>query len=251
MIEINLLPKEYRKSSSGLSFSKAGKYGVGGVGVLIVVLIGITFYQMNQLSSLETNIERAQQRATMLREDIRMVDGLMDVKTKITRRMQTVEKLDRHRSAWVRILEDLGKNVPEFVWLGDIAESSPTPAAASKDPNKTDTTAAVPSVDRTVRPVEVKGYAFTLNALAAFMIKMMRSEYFDDVELVSAEEVAFSEDGRPTRTTNRDQQGERAYDFVLSCKVHYLTEEELRGLIATGNQTGGAKAAATSHKQLN
>jgi Tfp pilus assembly protein PilN len=253
MIEINLLPKEYRKGSGGLSLSKAGKYVIIGVAGFICVLIALTFYQMHKLSQLEDNIEKAQRRATLLRDDIRMVDALMDVKTKITERMTTVEKLDRHRSAWVRILEDLGRNVPEFLWLAHFSEEDPVVAKTSKqtDQNKTDSTVTTPMIDRSVRPLEIEGYTFTLNALAAFMIKMMRSDYFDEVELVSAEEILFSEDGRPMRTTNRNQEGEKAYDFVLSCNVHYLTEEELRNIIAAANGSGETNTAETSHRQLN
>ena len=244
MIEVNLLPKGYLKGSGGLSLSKAGKYIAAGVGGLLVILVSITFYQMHQLSELEKNIDRANRRGEALRQDIRMVDALINVKDKITRRMAAVEELDRHRSAWVRILEDIARNVPEFVWLGRFAE---TPAGSGHGSGDTTATGAPPNM----RPAEVQGYCFTLNSLAAFMIKMMRSDYFDEVELVSATEVVFDEDGRVLRTRDPNAKGQKAYDFTLTCNVHYLTEEELRNIVASTGQSIKSKTSATGHQQLN
>ncbi|UCC45467.1 MAG: PilN domain-containing protein [Candidatus Zixiibacteriota bacterium] len=244
MIEVNLLPKGYLKGSGGLSLSKAGKYVAAGVGCLMVILASITFYQMYQLSELEENIERANRRGEALRQDIRMVDALINVKNKITLRMAAVEELDRHRSAWVRILEDIARNVPEFVWLGRFAE---TPLASEQ--GKGDSVVAASPAN--IRPAEVQGYCFTLNSLAAFMIKMMRSDYFDEVELVSATEVVFDEDGRVLRTRDPNAKGQKAYDFILTCNVHYLTEEELRNIVASTDQSVKSKTSATGHKQLN
>ncbi len=241
MIEINLLPKGYLKGGSNFSIGVAGKYVVaGGVG-LCLILCAITFYQMGQVSELEENIAKANRRAETLRQDIRMVDALTEVKGKITQRMTTVERLDRHRSAWVRILEDLASNVPEFVWLGQVSETGGSTSAA-------DTTASSIEIAN-VRPVQVQGYSFTLNALAAFMIKMMRSDYFDSVELVSATEVSFDKDGRIIRSKDRNSKNQRAYDFTLSCNVHYLSDEELRNMIAAVSDD--TKTGKNSHRKLN
>jgi Tfp pilus assembly protein PilN len=125
MIEINLLPKDHRKGSGGFQFGKAGVYAASAAVGIVLVLVAITFYQMSQLGSLKADIERANQRAAMLRDDIRVVDALTDVKDKIHRRISAVERLDRHRSAWVRILEDVARNIPEFVWLEQFRELNP------------------------------------------------------------------------------------------------------------------------------
>lgn len=230
MIEINLLPKDYRRGGSSLSLGKAGVYSMLGAAAIVVVLAAITFYQINQLSTLQANIEKANQRATLLRQDIRVVDGLMDVRARIQQRIEAVEQLDRHRSAWVRILEDISRNVPEFVWLVKFEEKE-------LELPPVDTTAAegAPSApEPNWRPVEIEGYTFTLNALAAFMIKTMRSDYFDEVELVSSEDKKIS--------------GEKAYNFTLSANVHYLSDEELRNLIAGADKSSDVKS---SHKSLN
>lgn len=240
MIEINLLPKNYLKGSK-ISLGKTGIYAIAAVVGVLVMLVSITFYQVYQLSNLEQNIEKAQQRAAILQQDIRVVDGLIDVKGKITQRMQAVENLDCHRTVWVRILEDMARNVPEFVWLGNfkerIEETAP-PEKKAQNKNQQEPAPAAASQLPTMRKVELEGYAFTLNALAAFMIKMMRSDYFDEVELLSSIETKFGEK-------------EKAYNFVMSCNLHYLSDEELQQQIAQAREETTPSDSKTSHKTLN
>jgi Tfp pilus assembly protein PilN len=231
MIEINLLPKNYRKGSGAFQFGKTGIYIVSAAAGIIVVLVAITFYQIGQLSDLKSDIDRANQRASMLREDIRIVDALTDVKDKVHRRISAVERLDRHRSSWVRILQDVSKNVPEFVWLDGFREMPlDTPPKAEGEADSTTVAPAEPSE----RSVELKGYAFTLNSLAATMIRMMRSDYFDQVELVESRDTLYA--------------GEKAYKFLLEANVHYLSEEDLRTL---GTKTDDQSKSKTSHASLN
>ncbi|MBU0983937.1 MAG: PilN domain-containing protein [candidate division Zixibacteria bacterium] len=232
MIEINLLPKDYRKGGPGFSLGKVGVYALAAAGGIAVILTAITFWQMHQLKELDAAIEKNNLRAAMLREDIRVVDALIDVRNKIQVRMNAVEKLDSHRSAWVRILEDLAQNVPEFVWLAEFDELPvvvPKPADGEEKKAPVETEQQVP----TVRPIRVEGHTFTLNALAAFMIKMMRSDYFDEVELINSKDTVFAE--------------ERVYEFELTANVHYLSDEELRNLVAQAEEP----ADATRHKSLN
>ena len=239
MIEVNLLPKDYRKGGRGLSLGKSGIYIMAAAAGVVVVLIAITFYQMSQLSDLKTKIEQANQRASLLRQDIRLVDALMDVKQKIHDRIDAVEKLDRHRSAWVRILEDVSRNTPEFVWLDKFEEVEQGKLAAKNDKegkqkDKNDEAVEEPAENPSVRPVKVCGYAFTLNALAATMIKMMRSDYFDNVELIESKDTVYA--------------GEKAYKFELSANVHYLSDEELRNL---ANKTDTENQGSAKHASLN
>ena len=243
MIDINLLPKSYQKSKFDFSLGKSGVYAIAAAAVIVIMLISITFYQKYQLSELDENIQRAKQRAAMLQKDIQLVDALTEVKQKVQKRMQAVEQLDSHRSAWVRILENFAKNVPEFVWMGKFEEQPivvEAPKNKNNQPNAPDKQEAPkPKKDPsapTVRTAEVEGYAFTLNALASFMINMMRSDYFENVELKSSQEIELEE--------------KKTYQFVISCDVHYLSDEDLRNKIATAN-IENKQAASTSHKSLN
>ncbi|MCB2202292.1 PilN domain-containing protein [bacterium] len=244
MIEINLLPKQYLKGSRGLQLGKTGLFVAAGAAAVILMLVGITAFQIYQLGKLEADIAKAQQRAAVLQKDIKLVDALTDVKKKVSNRMTAVERLDRNRSAYVRVLEDIARNVPEFVWLGAYKEKPMQTAAAknaAKGKKQAADSAAAPVGSSSlppVRPVEIEGFAFTLNALAAFMINMMRSDYFDDVQLLATSEKKF-------------QDTERAYNFVLSASVHFLSDEELQNLIAASNDDQESTDSQATHRTLN
>lgn len=242
MIEINLLPKEFQKKRFNLSFGKTGVYAVFGVIGILVMLAGVTFYQMQQLTSLDARIKIANRRAAMLQKDIKIVDALIDVKNKVKQRMAAVERLDSHRSTWVRILNDFAKIVPDFVWLGQIEEVTEKIDDKKKGARGAQNNAtAEPAIAKgglpTVRPVKIEGYAFTLNALASFMIKMMRSDYFDDVELTSTSEVTFED--------------HKTHNFVINANLHYLSDDEMSQLIASALGTNKGSSQKTGHKKLN
>ncbi|SYZ72921.1 conserved hypothetical protein [Candidatus Zixiibacteriota bacterium] len=240
MININLLPKQYLKRSGSISLGKNGIYAVAAVAGIVLMLGVVTMYQLHQMKELNGQMEIARSRTQQLQKDIKMVDALIDIKAKITNRMEAVERLDRHRGAWVRILEDVSKNVPEFVWLSNFTEvkekAAPASAAQSRGlagasgpkyapqsqaaaPAPENTAAATPNAP-IVRPAEIEGFTFTLNALASFMIKMMRSNFFDDVDLVYSKEVTFGK--------------QKAYNFKLTCNVNYLSDEEVEKLVGEG-----------------
>lgn len=251
MIEINLLPKEYRKKTFDFSLGKVGVYAIAGVVGVILMLAGVTIYQTYQISDLEASIEKAGERAATLQKDIRVVDGLMDVKSKISGRMAAVERLDTHRSTWVRVLEEMAGTVPNFVWLSRFTEKPLVAEVTKKSKNKKKSKAKAKKEDETEKtapkPVapkkmptsteaEIEGHAFTLNSLATLMINMMRSDYFEKVELLSTTEVELEE--------------QKAYNFVLSCEVHFLSDEDLRRLVAQANKESQSQLAAIDHKQL-
>jgi len=213
---------------------------MGAAAAVVVMLIAVTFYQRSEIANLNENIDKARNRATMLRKDIQLVDALTDVKAKITNRMEAVEKLDRNRSVWVRILEEVARDVPEFVWLAQFNEiqekSSSSKSKKGKKKKKKDEeeqAEAAPKRSASTKRIQLEGHAFTLNALAAFMINMMRSDYFDNVEMLSTSEVEFDK--------------HRAYKFVLNSDLHFLSDEELRKKIAQAPDD----KSKTGHKSLN
>jgi len=210
MININLLPKQFSKRSGGFSLGKHGVYTIiAGIGVLLM-FGAVTGWQLYKIDELEGQMQIARARTIQLEKDIRLVDALMDIKVKITNRLEAVERLDRHRSAWVKILEDLSKDVPDFIWLSRFTEIEQKNAAADSTASRSAILASE------VKPAEIEGFGFTLNALASFMIKLMRSDYFDEIDLVNTEEFTFGK--------------QKAYNFKLSCNVHYLSDEELENI---------------------
>jgi Tfp pilus assembly protein PilN len=213
MIQINLLPKEFRKKTGKLSIGKGGYYGMAAVTGVILMIVVVTFYQVFQIRQLDENMEIARFRTQQLQKDIAVVDALIDVKQKIMQRMEAVERLDQHRSVWVRILEDFSRQVPDFMWLSALREGQVVAVAP------TDSTAAevVQPVQISTKPVTIEGFSFTLNSLANLMIKLMRSHFFSDVEMASVEEVMF--------------QQQKVYSYEVTATLHYLSDEDLKELL--------------------
>ncbi len=211
MIEVNLLPKEYRKRASTFRFDKRVIYSAIGAGAIVLLLVVVTFHQKYQLSSLDQNIAKASAEKLSLQEDIKLIDGLTELKEKIILRMEAIEKLDRYRSTWVNVLQDLNVRVPDFLWLTKVAESEkvggvkPVPRnVPGQEAVDTTQTEEFVMFDKPV-PTEIEGYAFTLNSVASFLVGLMKSDYFENINLAFAKE--------------EEVMGISAYKFKFMCDL--------------------------------
>ncbi len=111
------------------------------------------------------------------------MDALIDLKDKILQRISAIKTLDRNRATWVRILEDLSQRVPEYLWLSELREEE---AVAESQADQADTSlksAPPPYLAQKVNKVNIEGYTYSVNSLAVFLIQLMRSDYFKDMEL--------------------------------------------------------------------
>jgi len=215
MIEINLLPKEFRKRSTPFHFNKKWIYAGCVVGMVFLLLIALTVYKQHSLSNLDKKIVSAQKQRAALDKDIKLIDGLTDLKQKLLTRLAAIEKLDKNRGMWVAILEDLSNRVPDLLWVTNLSEEVPKQdnAATARKPgavNPKDLAQAADTVEIQLppkRPAVIEGYAYTLNSIASFMVSMMKSQYFDDIELAYAKQETI--------------QDMAAYNFKISCAVDY------------------------------
>ena len=204
MIKINLLPKGLKKKGKVFAFTKGLIYFlVGGIG-LILVLILITIFQGFKIQNLDRKIIQAERKKEELRQTIQLVDALGDLKRKILDRMSAIESLDRNRSAWIEIMEDLSLRVPENVWLSSFKETSglstkekgsagtgsitgtpgagvaPSPTAGAGV--KSDTAGSKIAETLRLPKITLEGYAFSINNLATFLIKLSDSNFFKNME---------------------------------------------------------------------
>jgi len=181
MIEINLLPKELKRKGRGITFDKSLIYGGTVVGILVILFVVVSIFQSLKLRALDDKIAEAKRRTEELSKTIELVDALTDLKDKLLQRMSAIETLDKNRSTWVRILEDLSGRVPEYLWLSMLKEeeaASDEPQAGAAD---TSVQAAEPASPK--RKVNIEGYTYSINSLASFLIQLMRSDYFKNMEL--------------------------------------------------------------------
>jgi len=223
MIQINLLPKEYRKKSRFLSFKKGTVYALVAAGAMVVLMIFATAYQTWKVKSIDGKIREAQERTERLKKDIQLVDALSDVRQKLLQRMSAIENLDKYRTVWIKIMEDLSSRIPSYLWLSGLREepvvASATPAPNDRAiPTTNPVPAAAPAVDTTKpkdlnfgpRRATIDGYCYSINSLAAFLINLTRSNYFKNVEL------------KFIRSSQQDKH--KFFAFQLGCDLIYYIE---------------------------
>jgi Tfp pilus assembly protein PilN len=219
MIEINLLPKEYRKRGNVLSFDKRIIYVGVVAAALVVVMGGLTIFQRQELSAINRMISKARMEENRYRKDIAIIDALTEVKAKILARVDAIEKLDHRRSFYISLLEDLNSRLPEFLWMTSFSEtptggvavaatqpgrSQPgTTAAKTPETEAQKLAAATPQTGSAV----IEGYAYSLNAVGSFLIGLVKSDYFKNVKLSRA---VAEEIGSVT-----------AFNFKVSCDLNY------------------------------
>jgi len=225
-IEINLLPRELRKKNQVITIDKSITYLAAVVVALVLLFVTISVLQNIRLKSLDGKIEEAQKRTDQLRANIELVDALTQVKDKILQRMSAIETLDRSRSVWVRVMEDLSKRVPEYLWLSLLKEEDS--GIVSKTDSVKSTQAAPP--ESPVRKVTIEGYSYSLNSLAAFLIQLMQSQYFKNMDLQYVKKADVKEI--------------KTYNFQLVGDLYYLPEVE-----STGADTAVHELAETDEKE--
>lgn len=219
MLEINLLPKEYRKRGNVLDFDKKFLYVGVAAAALVVVLGGITFYQTHQMGRLEKLIAKARVEEGRYKKDIAIIDALTEVKEKILARVSAIEKLDHRRDFYIKLLEDVNTRIPEFLWMTGFSETAPSVAAAAPataaapgakppvPPAGQPAQAAATTVDLSKGTAVIEGYAHSLNAVGSFIIGLMKSDFFDDVKL--------------SRAVAEDIGSVTAFNFKITCSLNY------------------------------
>jgi Tfp pilus assembly protein PilN len=226
MIEINLLPKEYKKRANVLSFDKKALYAGIAAAALVVVMGGLTFYQSTQVAKLDKLIIKARMEENRYKKDIAVIDALTEVKAKIMARVDAIEKLDHRRTFYISLLEDLNSRMPEYLWMTGFTEipagsepqgasqpggkgkpaQQPGAAMASQQGKQTQTQ-EVTTTGPMQGSAQIEGYAFSLNSIGSFIIGMMKSDFFKNVKL--------------NRAVAEDVGTVTAYNFKISCDLNY------------------------------
>ncbi len=225
-IEINLLPRELRKKTKVITFDKSITYLAALVVILVIAFVVTSVFQSVKLKTLDVKISEAQKKSDELRTNIELVDALTQIKDKILQRLSAIEALDRNRSVWVRVLEDLSQRVPEYLWLSILKEEE-SATAPKADSGKT-ITAAPP--ESPVQRVTIEGYSYSLNSLASFLIQLMQSQYFKNMELQYVK--------------RSDVKEFKTFSFQLVGDLYYLPEVE-----STGADTAVHELAWTGEKE--
>lgn len=132
MIEINLLPEEKRKrkkelSMPSLSFNVPGNMmfyaGIGVFVVLIILMIIIHFSQVGSIKRLNEKIDEKKTELKKLQEEKRKVENMKAKQITINNKIETIKKLAVNRFTYPKFLDELSRNMPDYLWLENMTIS--------------------------------------------------------------------------------------------------------------------------------
>ncbi len=191
MIEVNLLPGGRKRSGKGPKFSFSmprigggGGFalpavdrwvmGAGGAAVIALLAIGWLFMGVaGQAEELEVRIEVAERDSIRLADLIRRADGLQARRDSIAQRVGVIQQIDGSRYLWPHLLDEIGRALPDFIWLVRLFQLSP-----GDDP-----------------VFRVEGRAGTYFALTTFMENLEASPFIRGVRLIGSEQTMLALSG--------------------------------------------------------
>jgi type IV pilus assembly protein PilN len=167
MIRINLLeqskPAPSEKSGPKLSFNPMSLVWVLPL-VLAVGYIGWSWWSLSsEISGLETKIERADAELKQLEKALKTVDERQAKKQALEQRVKLIADLKRRQRVPVHLVDQISRELPEFLWLEGLEEQSGN--------------------------VQVKGKATTYNAVSNFYNNLKDSPFFNGVVMGATQKV--------------------------------------------------------------
>jgi len=161
MIRINLLPQEARKSrrgGGGFTLDKVKVVPLVFLGVVLAACTSTLMIQGARLSSAEREVAAARAEAEQYKKTIALIDDMVRKEQELNRRLALVESLDRDRFKTVRVMDEMARRVPRYMWLTSLKNVSP-------------------------ERVAIDGFAFSNLVVSDLMSSLEKSEMFQDVEL--------------------------------------------------------------------
>ena len=165
MIRINLLEETRQqvkaKGGGGPKFQMAGNAGVIvlGIGVALAVAAVLMYFMIlkAKMDTLDSKIAEAEKERARLEFVLKRNDELNKKKDELTRKIGIIAELKRKQDLPVKMMDQVSKNLADFVWLEDLTFTGDL--------------------------VTVRGKAQTPIALANFLRNLEDSKFFRDVAM--------------------------------------------------------------------
>jgi type IV pilus assembly protein PilN len=164
MIKINLLATA---QPGKVKAAKAPRLEVGdlgqnvlmaGVVLLAVLFIGWRWYDLaSEASRLRREIAAAEEEKRRLQEIIKKGEDFKAKKELLQRKITLITQLKRNQSGPVHLLDEVSKQLPDFLWLDTMTESGFN--------------------------IQIQGKATTYNAVSNFYNNLTGSRYFQNVTM--------------------------------------------------------------------
>ena len=165
MIRINLLTQAQTTGKARVSLPKFQGFGnlgqnvlMVGVVVLALLFVGWRWYSLaSEAAQLKSEIAKAEQERERLQAIIKKGEEYKVKKELLQRKISLITQLKRNQSGPVHLLDEISKQLPDFLWLDSMSE--------------------------TAFNVSILGKATTYNAVSNFYNNLTGSRYFQNVVL--------------------------------------------------------------------
>ena len=170
MIRINLLPAEEKQARKSISIKRPTgillPLVVVGVGVTVVVASVV--HQQAQLQAMNRDLKAVESEITRLAPEVALVERLGKERAELDLRLSVIDQLSEKRFDAVRLVDELDRAVPDYLWLTSAVQTGPN-------------------------QMNLEGVTFSNLIIADYMTRLDRSPYFAKVDLGVAERGAIDE----------------------------------------------------------
>jgi type IV pilus assembly protein PilN len=131
MIKVNLLAQARReaapKKGPSISFEGMGNLPSVVTVILIIASIGYCGWMYYSLSArqkqLSEDLAQAEIDLAKVEEDIRIANELEQKRARVQQQIDLIIELKQNQQVPVRLLDEISKNLPDFLWLTALSES--------------------------------------------------------------------------------------------------------------------------------
>jgi type IV pilus assembly protein PilN len=132
MIKVNLLAQARREASPkrgpSVSFEGVGSLKNGliiGMMAITVLILGWDYMRTsNEAARLKTDIAEAKIKLETVKEDLRVVAELEKKRDRVNSQIDLIAQLKKAQQVPVRLLDEISKNLPDFLWLVSVQEKA-------------------------------------------------------------------------------------------------------------------------------
>lgn len=187
MIEVNLLPAEFRVSRN--EYAWLGDRRVVYSVLALLVVFGVAWMGwltlQATLASTQSSIETLQKEIKSYDTVKTQIKALEELKAKQDAKNQSLKSISVSKKRWVRILEDLNASVPSHTWILSIKEEGDDKIA-------------------------IVGRTYVFQEVAQMMMQLERRPFFDVPALDNIEQVAVP---------GAEKGASNAFAFTLHCPL--------------------------------
>lgn len=167
MIKINLLKpekKDFKEAPTAPTpeFKAKARPRLGNLILLLIVIVvaALFFNQKRAIDNEQKQLSAAQEEKSKLQYVIAKLDQLQKQKDAFEKKVNLINQLKAHRGLAVRIMDELSRNLPDWVWLNEVTFDN--------------------------MAVQIRGNAISNNLIADYIANLEKSRVFNNVNLIAS-----------------------------------------------------------------